>query len=30
VQTLLQGGQVHVLRPEDMPRDAPMVAIFRF
>ncbi len=30
VQTLLQGGQVHVLPPEDMPRDAPMVAIFRF
>lgn len=30
VQTLLQGGQVHVLPPGEMPRQQPMTAIFRF
>jgi hypothetical protein len=31
VQTLLQGGHVHVLPPEEMPREQqPIAAIFRF
>jgi hypothetical protein len=30
VQTLLQGGHVHVLPPEEIPRGLPMAAIFRF
>lgn len=30
VQTLLQGGNVHVLTAEEMPRQSAMAAIFRF
>jgi hypothetical protein len=30
VQTLLQGGHVHVLPPAEIPRGLPMAAIFRF
>jgi hypothetical protein len=30
VQTLLNGGEVYAVEPEEMPREAPLAAIYRF
>ena len=30
VKTLLNGGEVHIVGPEDMPAESQMAAIFRY